>query len=95
MKKIIKGIKIFFKNIFHLIDKKIVLPITKLILNITGKFQSSGKKIEGWLSKSNTLLFISLFLAVAIFIAVDQKILIFTEISAEVLKSQTVNVIYN
>lgn len=95
MKKIIKGIKIFLKNIFRLIDKKIILPITKLILNITGKFESSGKKIEGWLSKSNTLLFISLFLAVAIFIAVDQKILIFTESSAEVLKSQPVNVIYN
>ncbi len=95
MKKIIKGIKIFSKNIAHLIDKKIILPITKLVLSITNKFDNSGRKFENWLSRSNTLLFISLFLAVGIFIAVDQKILIFSESSAEVLKSQPVNVIYN
>lgn len=95
MKKMFKGIKIFFKNIAHLIDKKIILPITKLVLNISNKFDKSGRKFENWLSKSNTLLFISLFLAVGVFIAVDQKILIFSESSAEVLKSQPVNVIYN
>lgn len=95
MKKMFKGIKIFFKNITHLIDKKIILPITKIILNISNKFDKSGRKFENWLSKSNTLLFISLFLAVGVFIAVDQKILIFSESSAEVLKSQPVNVIYN
>lgn len=95
MKKIIKGIRIFCKNIAYIIDKKIILPITKLIFGVTSKFDKSGRKFENWLSKSNTLLFISLFLAFAIFIAVDQKILIFSESSAEVLKSQPVNVIYN
>ena len=95
MKKIIKGIRIFCKNIAYIIDKKIILPITKLIFGVTSKFDKSGRKFENWLSKSNTLLFMSLFLAFAIFIAVDQKILIFSESSAEVLKSQPVNVIYN
>lgn len=95
MKKIIKGIRIFFKNIIHIIDKKVILPVTKFIFSITSRFDKSGRKFESWLSKSNTLLFVSLFLAAAIFIAVDQKILIFSESSAEVLKSQPVNVIYN
>lgn len=95
MKKMIKSIKIFCKNIAHLIDKKIILPVTKIIFNITSKFDNSGRKFENWLSKSDTLLFVSLFLAAGIFIAVDQKILVFSESSAEVLKSQPINVIYN
>lgn len=95
MKKLSKNIKIFFKNIAHIFDKKIILPITKLIYNITNKFDSSGKKFENWLSNSNTLLFISMFLAMAIFIAIDREILVFSESSAEVLKSQPVRVVYN
>lgn len=95
MKKLMKAISNFFKGIFKFIDKKIVVPITKIVLIITSKFDRSGKKLENWLTKTNTLLFISLFLAVAIFIMIDQKILVFNDNSAEVLKDQPVNVIYN
>lgn len=95
MKKITK----FFKNIFHsiavFIDKKIVVPITKLVLFFTSRFDKSGRLFENWLSKSNTLLFISLFLAIVTFVIIDQKIIIFADNSAEVLKNQPVNVIYN
>lgn len=90
-----KTIKNFFKKIFQFIDKRIIVPITKIILAITSKFDSSSKKLENWLIKTNTLLFISLFLAVAIFIMIDQKIIVFNDNSAEVLKEQPVNVIYN
>ncbi len=85
----------FFRNLWKLIDKKIVVPITKLILYVTEQFEKSGKRVEKWLSKSTTLLFISLFLAIVMFIIVDQKVLLFSENSAEVLKKQPVNVIYN
>ena len=93
--KILMAIRNFFKNIARVIDKKIVLPITKLIVIITTKFDKSSKKIENWLSKRNTLLFISLALAVAVFILIDQKIIVFTDSSAELLQNQPVNVIYN
>jgi len=92
MKKIVNNL---FRNIGTFVDRKIVTPITKLVLVITSKFDNSGKRLEKWLSKSNTLLFISLFLAVIIFIMIDQKILIFTDNTAEVLKSQEVKVTYN
>lgn len=85
----------FFKNIFTFIDRRVVTPITKLVLGITSKFDNSSKRLEKWLSKSNTLLFISLFLSVVIFIVIDQKILVFKDNTAEVLKSQEVKVIYN
>ncbi|MDD3452858.1 MAG: CdaR family protein [Bacilli bacterium] len=95
MKKLLKTIKNFFKSIIIFIDKKIVVPITKIVLAVTSRFDRSGKKLENWLTKTNTLLFISLFLSVSIFIMIDQKILIFNDNTAEVLKSQPVNVIYN
>lgn len=95
MKKILKLITNFFSSIGRFIDKKIVMPITKLIVKITGKFDKSSKKFENWLSRSNTLLFISLFLAICIFIVVDQKILVYTDSSAEVLKKQPITVQYN
>lgn len=88
IKKMLIGIWLFF-------EKRVIIPITRLIISITKKFDRSGKKLERWLSKANTLLFISLFFAIALFIAIDQKIITFAENSAEVLKKQEVKVIYN
>lgn len=93
--KILKAIKIFFKNLAKIIDRKIIVPITKLIVLITSKFDRSGRKIENWLTKTNTLLFISLFLSILLFIVIDQKIIVFNDNTAEVLKNQPVDVIYN
>ena len=95
MKKIIKAIKNIFSAIGKFIDKRIILPITKLVVRITSKFDKSGKRLENWLSKTNTLLFVSLFLAVIIFIVIDQKILVFANNSAEVIKNQPIEVTYN
>lgn len=95
MKKILKSIRIFFLSIWKFIDRKIILPITKLILGITSKFDKSGKFFENWLSKRNTLLFISLFMAVVIFVVIDQQIVTFSRNSAEVLRSLPVSVNYN
>lgn len=92
MKKMINNL---FQNVGKFIDHRIITPITKLVLVITSKFDKSGKRLERWLSKSNTLLFISLFLAFAIFVMIDRKILLFTDNTAEVLKDQEGKVIYN
>ena len=90
MKKIIKAISIFFKNLIKIIDRKIVVPITKLIVLITSKFGKSSRRIENWLTKTNTLLFISLFISIALFIIIDQKIILFNDNTAEVLKNQAI-----
>lgn len=95
MKKIVKILNNFFYKIWTFIDRKIIVPITKIILKLTGNIDHSGKKFENWLSRPTTLLFISLFLAIMIFIVVDQKILIFSESSAEVLTKQPVTAKYN
>lgn len=90
--KIFKNIVSFFSRI---IDKLIVMPISKLILMINKKFEKPGKKFENWLSRTNTLLFISLVLAILIFIVIDQRILTYSESSAEVLTIEQVKVEYD
>lgn len=95
MKKMLQAFKNFFHHIGKFIDKKIVVPITKLIVGVTKNFDKSGKFVENWLSRSNTLLFISLFCSIFVFIIIDQEIISFSKSSAEVLRSQPVEVIYN
>ena len=92
---ILKAIKAFFLGIWHFIDKIIVMPITKIVYKISSKFSNSGKKFENWLSSTNTLLFISLLLAVFVFVMIDQKKIVFKDNNAKVLKDQELKVIYN
>ena len=91
MKKIIK----FFKGVAHFFDRCVIMPITRLIYKITKNINVPNRKFETWLSKSSTLLFISLFTAIFLFIVIDQKIINFSNQSAEVLRDQKVSVTYN
>ena len=95
MKKIIKFMRNFFHNVWHIIDKKIIIPVTRIVVKVTDYFDISGKKFEKWLSSSTVLLFVSLFLAFIFFVGIDQKIIQYSESSAEVLKNQPVTAIYN
>lgn len=83
-----------FKRIARFIDKKLIVPVTKVVMKIT-KFGGTNLSLETWLSRSNTLLFVSLFLAVLVFVLFDQKTLSFNDTSAEVLKDQKVEAVYN
>ncbi len=82
-------------SIAKFFDKHIVIPITRLVLKITNSFDKSSHKLESMLSKQSTLLFLSLFIAVALFIVVDQKILNLTTNSAKVFKNQKAEVEYD
>ena len=93
MKK--KHKKSIFKRFAIFIDKRIVVPITKLVVKITKFFQKISNVIEISLTKTNTLLFVTLFIAIAMFIFVDQKLFVFTNQTAEVLKDQTIEATYN
>jgi len=95
MKKMLKTIKDFFLKTFRFFDKWVVTPISKFVLSITKKLSNSGKAIETWLSKTNTLLFISLVLSVSLFIVIDQQILKYSQSTAEVLESLPVRAEYN
>lgn len=95
MKTLIKSLLEIFGSVWSFIDKRVILPVTKVITFFTGKYDASGKKFEKWLSKTNTLLFLSLFFAVVVFIMIDQKIITYSDSSAEILAGQGVSAVYN
>lgn len=95
MKAIVKFLNKILTSFKKIFDKILFIPISKIIYFITSRFDKPGKKIESWLSKTNTLLFISLIIAIVIFVVIDQKKLIYSESSAEVINSKQVNVLYD
>ena len=95
LKKIIKGIKKIFRGISSFIDKYIITPITKFALFIGEKTDKNAGKFERWLNKRNTLVFISLILALCLFFYVDSQSTTLVDSSAEVLRNQAVEATYN
>lgn len=91
-----KSIFVFFiKNIIKLIDKSIVMPISKFFDKISCKFNKNGNKLERFLVKKNTMIFLSLIIAIIIFFYVDSKSSVLVDSSAEVLRNQNVIATYN
>lgn len=97
--KIIRGLFLsiiaIFRKIYKWIDRRIVTPITKFILLITDKLSGRTGKFERWVTRKSTLVFISLILALAVFMYVDNESNILIDSSAEVLYDQDVEVTYN
>ena len=95
LKKIIKAIKKFFLGIFNFIDRVIVTPVTKFGLFLGEKTDKNAGKFEKWLNKKNTLVFISLLMALLLFFYVDNQASTVIDSAAEVLHNQTVEATYN
>ncbi len=83
------------RRIVNSFDKHVVIPITRIVLKITKFFDKSSHRLETFLSKQTTLLFLSLFLAIALYVIVDQKLVVFNNRTAEMFKDQKVDVLYN
>lgn len=95
IKNIFRTIAAILRSIYKTIDKFIIVPITKFILMISDKFGNRTDRLEKWLTRKNTLVFISLILAIGLFLYVDSESTIIVDDSAEVLYDQKVNVTYN
>ena len=95
MKKMFKGIGRIIRHIGTLFDKWVITPIAKLVLLITDFFKNNSKNFDRILGKKSTLLIISLALAFAVFIIVDQESDIMIDQYAEILENQPVTAIYN
>ena len=90
-----KNKKSFLGKVFGFFDKFIIVPVTRFTVKISSFFNNSNKSLENFLSRSNTLLFVSMILAISLFIVIDQKIMTFSNKTAEVLKDQPVEAVYN
>ncbi len=95
MSSIFKKIAGFFLGIYHILDKFIVTPLSRLIFHIGEKFKNNPSKIEKFLNRPHILIYVSLFFAVLLFFLVDSQVITLVENEAEVLSNQPVNVLYN
>ena len=97
--KIIKNLFLTIAAIIHtiykIIDRLIVLPVTKFFMFIRDKFGNRTDRLEKWLTRKNTLVFISLILSIFLFLYVDSESTVITNNSAEVLYDQKVKATYN
>ena len=88
-------IKFVFKRIGRFFDKRLITPISKMVLWFTEKSKDLGKSFERMFARKSSLVVISLLIAVGIFYYVDAKSTTISQTSAEVLYNQKVNAIYN
>ncbi len=95
MMKIFKPFIKLFKFLYHLIDKYIVIPISRLVYRINELTRNNSGKIERILNRPNVLIYVSLFCAIIIFVLIDSKSMNLLSDEAEILSGQKVNVIYN
>ncbi|MDO4996244.1 MAG: CdaR family protein [Bacilli bacterium] len=95
MKKIIRPFIKLFLSIASIIDKFIVVPITKLILRIMDFFKENGKTIDKFAGKKSTLLIVSLLLAFIVYVVIDQQSTVMLDQYAEILDDRPVTAIYN
>ena len=95
MKKIINFIARFLHHIGSFFDKWLITPITKFILKITDLFKNNSKSFDRFMSKKSTLIVISLLLAFAVFVLIDQESSVMADQYAEILYNQPVTAVYN
>ena len=97
--KAIKGIffaiAAVFGGIYKIIDRIIILPITKLMVFFSDKIGSKTDRFEKMLTRKNTQVILSLILAVCLFLYVDSESTIIVNDSAEILYDQKVKATYN
>ena len=95
MKFIIKAIGKIFKGIYRIIDKLIVTPISRLIFSIREYFKTHSLKLDYIFSRPNFMIYISLILAVVMFLLIDSRVITLIESEAEIITNVPVKVNYN
>lgn len=95
MNRILKPFIAIFKVIYNIIDKLIVVPISRLIYRLNKLSKNNTGKLERILNRPIVLLYISLFTAIAVFYLVDNKVISLVDNEAEIISGQPINIIFN
>ena len=88
-------IKKFFKKIYNFIDKCIVVPISRAVYYLSKKFKKNQGKLDKILNRPHFLIYLSLIIAVVLFLLIDSKVITLVETEAEVITNVPVVVKYN
>lgn len=95
MTKIAKLIKGIFMSFYRIIDKIIVTPISRLIFNIREYLRNHNFKLDYIINRPNFIIYVSLILAVLMFVLIDSRVITLVESEAEVITNIPVKVNYN
>lgn len=95
MKSLIKIIKSIFIGIYRIIDKIIVTPISRLIFTINEYLKAHNLKLDYIINRPNFMIYVSLILAVIMFLLIDSRVITLVESEAEVITNVPVKVNYN
>lgn len=95
MKKIGKTFVRIFRHVGLFFDKRLITPLTKLILWLMNALQDFARNFDKISSKKSTLLVVSLLLAFGVFILIDKESNIMIDQYAEILYKQPVTAVYN
>lgn len=90
-----KIFKSIFLGIYRIIDKLIVTPISRILFSINEYLKSHNLKLDYILNRPNFMIYISLILAVIMFLLIDSRVITLVESEAEVLANVPVKVNYN
>ena len=85
----------FFKKIYRFIDKYIVVPISRAVYYLSKKYKKNQGKLDKILNRPNFLIYLSLIIAVGLFLLIDSKVITLVETEAEVITNVPVVVNYN
>lgn len=85
----------FFKKIYRVIDKMLIVPISRAIYYLTKGFRNRQGKLDKLLNRPNFLIYLSLVLAVIFFLLIDSRVINLVESDAEVITNVPVVVKYN
>jgi YbbR domain-containing protein len=95
LKKIGRLIFRIFEVIFRIIDRLIVMPISRLVYNLTKALSGNNSNFNKLLNRPQFLIVLSLIFSVICFLLIDNKVIRLVETEAEVIKNVPVSVIYN
>lgn len=95
MKKIGKMFLRIFRHVGLFFDKRLITPLTKIILWLMNSFKDFARNFDKVSSKKSTLLVVSLLLAFGTFILIDRESNIMIDQYAEILYKQPVTAVYN
>lgn len=94
-KKMGRIIYIIFEAIFKFFDKILIMPISRLIYNISKKLKSHNIGFNKLLNQPYFLLIVSLIFAVICFLFIDNKVVSLVNSEAERIKNVPVKLVYN
>ena len=84
-----------WRKIYNFIDKFIVVPISRFIYYLSKKTKKNQGKLDKLLNKPNFLIYLSLILAVGMFLLIDSKVINLVKTEAEEIPNIPVVVKYN